>query len=64
MDLLALCIKIEPTFQLIQVDLNILEGYTVHFRYPGESAEKTEAKIAFKTASIAREFIRHQLGLE
>ena len=64
MDLLALCIKIEPIFQLIQVDLNILEGYAVHFRYPGESAEKTEAKIAFKTASIAREFIRHQLGLE
>jgi HEPN domain-containing protein len=47
MDLLALCIKIDPTFQFIQSDLNILEGYAVHFRYPGESAEKDEAKKCF-----------------
>ena len=64
MDLLALCIKIEPAFQIIRADLNILEGYAVHFRYPGESADKSEAQTAFKTASNARDFIRHQLGLE
>jgi len=64
MDLLALCIKIEPAFQIIRADLNVLEGYAVNFRYPGESADIAEAKAAFKTASIAREFIRQQLGLE
>ncbi|MDR3573093.1 MAG: HEPN domain-containing protein [Anaerolineaceae bacterium] len=64
MDLLALCIKIEPSFQLIQTELNILEGYAVQIRYPGESADNVDAKAAFKTASIAREFIRHRLGLE
>ncbi len=64
MDLLALCIKIQPAFQIIRADLNILEGYAINFRYPGESADLSEAKIAFKTASIAREFIRQQLELE
>jgi HEPN domain-containing protein len=63
MDLLALCIDIDPTFQIIRADLNILEGYAVQFRYPGQFAEKNEAKTAFKTALVAREFIRDRLGL-
>jgi HEPN domain-containing protein len=64
LDLLALCIKIDPTFQIIRADLNILEGYAVQFRYPGQSADKTEAKSAYKTATVARDFIRNRLGLE
>lgn len=64
LDLLALCIKIDPTFQIIRADLNILEGYAVQFRYPGQSADKTEAKSAYKTARVARDFIRNRLGLE
>ena len=63
LDLLALCIKIEPSFQLIQTDLNLLDGYAVQFRYPGESADKDDAKVAHRTASNAREFIRRSLGL-
>jgi len=64
LDLLALCIKIDPAFQIIRADLNILEGYAVQFRYPGQSADKTEAKSAYKTATVARDFIRDRLGLE
>jgi HEPN domain-containing protein len=64
MDLLALCIKIEPSFQFIQTDLNILEGYAVQYRYPGVSVDKADAKVAYKTATTTREFIRHRLGLE
>jgi len=64
LDLLALCIKIDPTFQIIQADLNILEGYAVQFCYPGQSADKAEAKSAYKTATLARDFIRNRLGLE
>jgi len=64
MDLLAISIQIDPNFQLIQADLNILEGYAVHFRYPGETADKDEAKNAYKTASSVRKFIRGQLRLE
>lgn len=63
LDLLALCIKIEPEFHIIRADLNMLEGYSVQFRYPGLSANKSEAKAAFKTAAVVREYIRHFLGL-
>jgi len=63
LDLLALCIKINPTFQMIRVDLNTLEGYAIQFRYPGQSAEKAEAKMAYQTASAARSFIRNLLRL-
>lgn len=35
LDLLALCVKIDITFLLIQPDVNALEGYAIQFRYPG-----------------------------
>jgi HEPN domain-containing protein len=63
LDLLALCLKIEPAFQIIRADLNTLEGYAIQFRYPGQSADKIEAKAAYKTAATARDFIRNQMGL-
>ena len=63
LDLLALCIKINPAFQIIRVDLNTLEGYAIQFRYPGQSAEKAEAKMAYKTVSIARIFIGITIGV-
>ena len=63
LDLLAMCIKISPTFQLIQENLNILDGYAVLFRYPGKFADKIEAKDAYKNASIIRDFVRQQLDL-
>jgi len=31
-------------------------------RYPGDSADKTEAKTAIKSAEVVREFIRGRLG--
>jgi HEPN domain-containing protein len=63
MDLLALCIKVDPTVELLYSDLIILEGYSVRYRYPGETAEKSEARIAFKSAQAVRLFIRTGLGL-
>jgi HEPN domain-containing protein len=63
LDLLALCMKIEPTFQIIREDLNLLEGYAVQFRYPGQSADKSEAKAAYRIAATAREYIRNRLGI-
>jgi HEPN domain-containing protein len=38
LELLAILLKLEPTFQLIQVDLNVLEGAAVQYRYPGQTA--------------------------
>lgn len=62
-DLMALCMKIDPFYQKVQSDLNILEGYAVQFRYPGQSADKLEAKTALKAAKIVRGFFRLKLGL-
>lgn len=62
-ELLALILKIESSFLLIQFDLNVMEGYAVQFRYPGLTAEKTEAKAALKASERVRNFVRIRLGL-
>jgi len=62
MDLLALCLKFDSSYQFIYSDLVILEGYAVKFRYPGQSADKPEAKVAYKAAQAVRSFIRSKLG--
>ena len=62
-DLMAVCMKIDPAYQMVQSDLNIMEGYAVQFRYPGQSADKLEAKTALKAARVGRAFLRIKLGL-
>lgn len=63
MDLLGLCIQIDSSVILIQNDLKSLEGYAVRFRYPGQKADRLEAKNAIHSAEIIRQFIRTQLDL-
>jgi HEPN domain-containing protein len=36
-DLLALCLDRTSSFQFLNPDLSILEGYAVQFRYPGKT---------------------------
>jgi len=48
---------------LINSDLNVMEGYAIQFRYPGQSAEREEAKQAVKAAQAVRLFIRGRMGL-
>ena len=62
-ELLALIIKFDPSFVLIQTDLNIMEGYAVQFRYPGLAAEKIEAKAALSASERVRNFVRVKLDL-
>jgi HEPN domain-containing protein len=62
-ELLALILKDDPTFILIQTDLNVLESYAVQFRYPGLTADKVEAKTALSAAEQVRMFVRNKLGL-
>jgi HEPN domain-containing protein len=47
----------------LQPDLNILEGYAVQYRYPGQAAEKLDARAAFSAARRVRGFIRTKLRL-
>jgi HEPN domain-containing protein len=62
-ELLALCLKQDPSLAFLNPDLSVLEGYAVRFRYPGETAEKSEANATFKSMQAIRLFIRNQLGL-
>ena len=61
-DLLALCLQLDPTFQLIRPDLVLLDRFAVHFRYPGEQADRIEAKSAYRSARVVRDLIHSKLG--
>jgi HEPN domain-containing protein len=62
-ELLAMLLKDDPSFLLIQNDLSVMENYSVQFRYPGLSADKGEAKLALSSAERVRSFISNILGL-
>jgi len=62
-DLLALVSKIDSSYLMIQIDLNIMETYAVQFRYPGMSADRDEAKLALSAAGQVRSFVRSKLGI-
>lgn len=62
-DLLALVSKHDASCLFLQSDLNVVEGYAVQFRYPGQSADKTEAKVALTAAERVWEFTRSKFGL-
>jgi len=63
LELLALILKFDSSYEFLKADLEVLEGYSVRFRYPGEFAERDEAKAAYQAVKAVREFIRHKLGL-
>lgn len=62
-ELLELCIPFDSSFDLLRPSLSLLGRYAVHYRYPGESADKEEAWRAFKTSAVIRTFVRTRLGL-
>jgi HEPN domain-containing protein len=62
-ELLPLILKLDPAFELLRANLDILEDYGVDFRYPGASATKEDAKSAYRAAHDVRLFSRQRLGL-
>lgn len=62
-ELMLLCEKIDNSFEMLRADLITLERFAVGVRYPGEFAEKDEAKSAYTAAKTVRAFIREKLGL-
>lgn len=38
-------------------------NFDVRYRYPGEAADKDEARAAFQDLKVVRAFIRERLGL-
>jgi len=64
LELLAMILKFDGSYEFLKADLEVLEDYSVRFRYPGDFAEKTEAQSAYAAAGTARKFIRQKLGLK
>ncbi len=56
--------EIEPFLLTFIHLLRELTDFAVEFRYPGESAEKEDARDAVKTCKEIRKLMRQQLGLE
>jgi HEPN domain-containing protein len=64
LELLALILKFDGSYEFLKADLEVLEDYSVKFRYPGDVAEKDEAQSAYAAAEAVRKFIRQKLGLK
>lgn len=58
------CIKVDPTFKLIDDALDVLKPYAVAIRYPGLQTEKEDAQEAVRIMKAIRAFVRIRLGLK
>jgi len=63
-ELLAMILKFDGSYEFLKADLEVLEDYTVRFRYPGDQAEKDEAQAAYAAAGTVRKFVRQKLVLK
>lgn len=63
-ELMILCEEVDASFEMLRADLVTMERYSVRTRYPGETAEKDDAKSAYAAAKTVRKFIRQKLGLK
>jgi HEPN domain-containing protein len=64
LELLAMILKFDGSYEFLKADLEVLEDYSVRFRYPGHFAEKDEARSAYVATGTVRKFIRQKLRLE
>ena len=62
-ELLELCLPLDASFEFQRDLLVRLDRYAVRCRYPGESADKDEARQAFQAVKAVRAFVRGKLGL-
>ncbi len=62
-ELVSLCLEVDATFTVLEIELRGLDGYAVSTRYPGQTASKEEAQSAVKTTKNIRKFLRLKLGL-
>jgi len=64
LQLLNLCLPIEPLWAAYSKPLDAMSDYAVDFRYPGHCANSKEAKLAHKHAGSFRTEARRNLGLK
>lgn len=61
--LLTLILPLEPNWNAMTTDLNILNAFAVAYRYPGIDATKLDAKDALQRCKRVRRTIRLSFGL-
>ncbi len=61
--LLTLVSPLEPTWQSLSADLNVLNAFAIAYRYPGVTATKLDAQDAVKRCREIRRTIRRSFGL-
>jgi len=62
-ELLEFCLPLDQSFEVHRNLLVLLDRYAVRFRYPGETADRDEAREAFTALQTFRTFARVKLGL-
>lgn len=60
--LLDQCLAVHPLWEPMREDMQLLTQYAVLFRYPGETADKDEAKQAVQSMMQLRSEIRQTVG--
>ena len=61
--LLDLILTLEPSWDALRSDLAVLTSSAVEVRYPGESADRADAKEALRICQEVRVHVRMSLGL-
>lgn len=61
--LLALLLSVKPSWSGWQASLLRLKTYAIHYRYPGASATRVQARTARTNCRLVRESIRLDLDL-
>jgi len=64
LQLLNLCLPVEPLWSAYSKVVDTMSDYAVDFRYPGHSATLREAKTALKHCRSLRAEVRRSLGLK
>jgi len=63
LQLLNLCLPVEPLWSAYAKTVDAMSDYAVDFRYPGHSATLAEARRSFKNCKAIRQEVRISLGL-
>ncbi len=61
--LLGAMLPVEPNWEDLRADLDGLTEFAIDYRYPGESADREEAKVALERCRRVRLRARQSLGL-
>ncbi len=60
----VLCIEKDPDFEKLYDNLDLINPFSVEFRYPGIDASLEEAEEAVEQIKFVRGFLRKKMGLD